>query len=346
MIWDPSDANPLHRRIPAEVVSRRPRAQKKTAEKDRVVDEVSVDLKTAIVLKPDARPKWLIKACKMVSDGKASSTDLYDIIVNRRFTSGLSERISRKLVAVVRENLEIFSEKQQRFLNSNDSPITVYVAGPAPQIEEEEEAADAGTGKSKPEIERQQPEAIQSVPESKRQQSADEGAAKWQVVEDEAARRRQVAAAEERARQEAARREDRKRRFEAEEEASKQQAAAQEAARRRKLEEEVDNMFERALVPQPQRSVASDDRGRSRSVSAARSGGSRSISSRTARKRLRSDRSSRPSWRSSIPPGGVLSGSRAIFLSRDFQEDLPHLPRPCSQPEEAPLRKAMTCSIE
>ncbi|CAE8606190.1 unnamed protein product, partial [Polarella glacialis] len=53
------------------VISRRRPEPKKTKE---VLDEVTVDLKSAILLKPDARPKWLSKACSMVMQGKASST--------------------------------------------------------------------------------------------------------------------------------------------------------------------------------------------------------------------------------------------------------------------------------
>jgi len=44
------DANPLNRRLPAEVVSRRRREVKKTDEKN--IDEVRVDLKTALLSKP------------------------------------------------------------------------------------------------------------------------------------------------------------------------------------------------------------------------------------------------------------------------------------------------------
>lgn len=332
MIWDPSDANPLHRRIPAEVVSRRPRVAKKAAvEKEKVVDEVSMDLKAAVALKPEARPKWLIKACKMVADGKASSTDLYDIIASRRFMSGLPDRISRRLIAIIKDSLDLFSDKQQRYLSSSDG---WFVA----QLSVAQETNGTGEDAEDP---RAPIEKLQTAAQKRQQESApiatgapgqgrskEESVAKWEVVEDEAARRRQVAAAEERARQEVARREDRARKFEAEEEAMKVQAAAAEAARKRKLEEEVDSMLQSALVPQPRSAHNADEAVRSRSISAARSGGSRSISSRTARRRLRNDRGSRPSWHSSVPPGGVLSGSRAIFLSRNFVEDLPHLPRP------------------
>lgn len=113
------DANPMNRRLPAEVVSRRPRKEpKKVDEKQN--EEVQVDLKTALSLNGDSRFKWLGKACKMVEDRNASSTDLYDIISSRKFAAGLNSKIGRKMKAVVDENLGLFSDKQKRYLRSDE----------------------------------------------------------------------------------------------------------------------------------------------------------------------------------------------------------------------------------
>lgn len=346
MIWDASDANPMHRRIPAEVVSRRAYAKKPPQERDKFFDDVIVDLKAAIVLKPDARPKWLGKACKMVMEGRASSTDLFDIIVSRKFASGLPERVRRKLMSIIMESRGIFSDNQQRYLGSSESPLTSQL--PTREVAGDADGEDVGMGKDSSVVEEDMVERhndsshnhrtfseVQQTDRTtqERQEIAEEGAAKWQVAKDEAALRRHRRETEEIVRRQAARREERQRKLAFEEEAAKQQATDEEAAKRRKLEEEADNIFNRALVPQPTTnggsSRANDDRTCSRSVSAQRSGGSRSISSRTARRRLRSrDKNRRRSWQSSLPPGGVLSGSRAIFMNRDFVEDLPHLPRP------------------
>jgi len=352
MIWDASDANPMHRRIPAEVVSRRARVQKKPApqEREKEAEEVVVDLKAAIMLKPEARPRWLVKACKMVGENRASSTELYNIIVSRKFASGLPERVGRRLVSIVEESMDLFSDKQQRYLSSSDCPLMAHLrnrdaaiaeadAEEAADREQERAAADAAlalvgdpVARASVAAEEAQHRREREAREERERRAAEEGAAKWQAVQDEAALRRQAADAKALARREALRREEKQRQQDMEEEAARRQAAEEEAARRRKLEEEADDIFAKALVAQqqpPPRSAGDDHRGRSRSISQAHSGGSRSISSREARRRNRDRRKSRrPDWQSSAGTGGVLTGSRALLMNRDYVEDLPHLPRP------------------
>lgn len=309
----------------------RPLPKKLLPEEQKITDEeVVVDLKAAVMLKPEARPKWLGKASKMVVEGKASSTDLFDIIVNRKFAAGLPERVRRKLVVIVLERLDIFSDKQQRYLNS---PECVLMSNPVreatAELEGESEFSTAGArvamladsamervlkagAVAPPAVEREDPEV-----------------SKWQIAQDEAAVRRHRRESEEMAQRNAARREEKRRREAMLEDAARQQAADEEAARRRKLEDEADALFSRALTLQeaPGREARDGRRDRSRSVSRA----SRSISSRTARRLARADRErragARQNWQRSMPPS-ELSGSRAIFMNRDFQEDLPHLPRP------------------
>mmetsp|Transcript_139973 Transcript_139973/g.390212 ORF Transcript_139973/g.390212 Transcript_139973/m.390212 type:complete len:375 (+) Transcript_139973:116-1240(+) len=363
MIWDASDANPMHRRIPAEVVSRRARAPpRKPApqEREREAEEVTVELKAAITLKPEARPRWLTKACKMVQEGRASSTELYNIIVSRKFASGLPERVGRKLVSIVEDSMDLFSDKQQRYLSSSDCPLMAHLRARADAALENAEAEEAAADADREQDAADAALALMGDPvakagaleaaqrrakEENERRMAEEGAAKWQAAQDEAALRRQVADAKALARREAARREEKKRQQDAEEESARRQAAEEEAARRRKLEEEADDIFAKALVPQhqpPQRG-AGDLRGRSRSISAQpRSGGSRSISSRTARRRARSRRKNRrPDWQTAMAAGGVLTGSRALLMNRDYVEDLPHLPRPTAAgPPVAPQRFA------
>mmetsp|Transcript_83099 Transcript_83099/g.268872 ORF Transcript_83099/g.268872 Transcript_83099/m.268872 type:complete len:227 (-) Transcript_83099:99-779(-) len=141
MIWDASDANPMHRRIPAEVVSRRARAPPKRVaqpEKEKESEDVIVDLKAAIILKPEARPRWLVKALKMVADSRASSTELYNIIVSRKFASGLPERVGRRLVSIVEDSIDLFSDKQQRYLSSSDCPLMAHLRARADAVADAE----------------------------------------------------------------------------------------------------------------------------------------------------------------------------------------------------------------
>jgi len=111
------DANPMNRRLPAEVVTRRRREVKR---EEKPIDEVQVDVKVALSMKPEKRLKWLLTALKMAEDGRASATDVYDIVSNRKFASGLPWRIGRKARTIVQENLELFSDKQRRYLRSDD----------------------------------------------------------------------------------------------------------------------------------------------------------------------------------------------------------------------------------
>jgi len=337
MIWDPSDANPLHRRLPAEITSRRQYAVDKkgpTLKKD-VVDDIVVDQKTAISLKPDTRPKWLSKACKMTQAGQASSTELYSIIVHRRFSGGLPERIGKKLGVIVHKNLELFSDKQRRHLTSSEFVLNTL----AVEAQEEEECAED-------EAQEQRRKGIRlSIAEDKAAEKSEaareqakvdaklkEAAGREKLKETEGEKLKREKEVEERETQEADRmtrlveetakrnrreavqKQERRNFLVDEADQLSRKAAAEKADQKRKLEEEADALFERALCPAPARESERRDRGRgrSRSVSAKR------VSESPPRRKAQ--------WRHGHP--GELTGSRAILLNRNFQEDLPHLARP------------------
>mmetsp|Transcript_25405 Transcript_25405/g.46099 ORF Transcript_25405/g.46099 Transcript_25405/m.46099 type:complete len:344 (-) Transcript_25405:32-1063(-) len=325
MIWDASDANPMHRRLPAEVISRRqPAKSKKQEEPKSKTDEVAVDLKAAITLKPEARAKWLSKACVMVEQGKGNSNDLYDIVTNRKFSGGLPEKVGRKLAASLRDSMAVFSDKQQRFLMSSDSPLgaLMSVRDEPDDAEEKEERRkplepSAASGGAKLQITTSRESRVAAGASSRQDVSST-----WQVAEDDATIRRMKALE--------AKEVEKK---EKEQEASgKKEQAEDEEAKRKKLEEEADNLFG-FLAPAADAAppiFSKADRKRS----ASRSAGSRSISSRTARRQAREQKRKKDrGWRESS--GGALSGSRAMFLNRNYTEDLPHLPRNAAQSQNA-----------
>eukprot|EP00435_Cladocopium_sp_Y103_P037848 s2939_g10.t1 len=277
----------MHRRLPAEVVSRRRNEQKPKTETKEKTDEVTVDLKTAITLKPEARTKWLSKACAMVESGKAKPTDLYDIITNRKFSGGLPDRVGRKLASILKESFSIFSDKQQRYLNSTESPVPMHLA----RSDDEDEDEPPTTTRIQVTKPSEEPAPTATLPKITLEDSD-------KANKKEKARPKPV------------------------EEPKEDQEAE---AKRRKLEEEADNILG-ALVPgladsaPPIFSKADANKGRSVSRS-------RSISSRTARRLAREKRKGRDrdgSWRSG---GSGLSGSRALLLNRNYTEDLPHMPR-------------------
>lgn len=119
------DANPFNQRLPAEVVSRRARPQPRKNEPEKN-DEVQVDLQTAISLKPEKRLLWLTKACKMAVEGKAPCGELFNIITTRRFATGVPVKIGKKLREGVLEHVNLFSEKQQRHLRSDEWALSMY----------------------------------------------------------------------------------------------------------------------------------------------------------------------------------------------------------------------------
>lgn len=378
MIWDVGDANPLHRRIPGEVVSRRTRLVKKPVP-EKEPDEVIVDLKAAVALKPEQRLKWLTKACNMVTEGIASSTDLYDIIVNRKFVAGMPERVVRKISALIQESLELFSDKQQRYLISTDCPIIARLtvrepvdvpldvgledamrnslaaaaddqldliqqklgsseAYPTPKSNWPPRSSALPVAGQRQQLQQELRESMresmrESLRESFREQAAGVGSSsdsKWQAVKDEWAIRRQEAENKEQSKRDAAKRAEKKRSLLAEEEAVARSAEMAEAERRRKLEEEADALFSQAVeAPTPMLTATASKQKRERSLSR-----SRSISSRTARRLARANKTEKAQkkshWRQDAGRSAELSGSRAIFMNRDFIDDLPHMPRPAT----------------
>uniref|UniRef100_A0A7S0ZX77 Uncharacterized protein n=1 Tax=Noctiluca scintillans TaxID=2966 RepID=A0A7S0ZX77_NOCSC len=115
-----NDANPMNKRLPAEVISRRRRIEPPT-EKDGLM---TVDRKAIFVMKPEHRAKWLLKALKQAAEGRLRTSDLYDVIVSTRFIDDVPLRAGRRMERAVRDQLSLFSGKQQRFLSS-EAALTV-----------------------------------------------------------------------------------------------------------------------------------------------------------------------------------------------------------------------------
>jgi len=113
------DANPLNRRLPAEVVSRRKRPEK---EEEEVVNEaVRLDLKYVLAQKPEARVRWLGQALRFAEQNRASAIDLYNTLTNKKFVQNLPPNIGSKMASTLRPQLRLFTDKQQRVLR--DGPL-------------------------------------------------------------------------------------------------------------------------------------------------------------------------------------------------------------------------------
>jgi len=267
------DANPLHKRLPAEVVTRRRRPEAKVVE-EKSIDEVKVDLKTAVGLKPDTRPKWLAKACKMAEEGRASTTELYNIITSRKFLGGLPSKIGRRLRDVVHENVGLFSDKQQRYLRSDDWALNAKYGEKADDVEdaaakEDDDGDDAQPPPPRDDDDKSPPPPPEKASKDKKKSDRKESdkrdaerkeaerrrASLGTVVEqlpgdtwvstprgqDDRVMSRDSAVAEERARRKEKEREEQERWMEVEAEASRRRAAEQQEAKKRQLEDEADS---------------------------------------------------------------------------------------------------------
>eukprot|EP00438_Fugacium_kawagutii_P030726 Skav209836 [mRNA] locus=scaffold2703:238324:265090:- [translate_table: standard] len=123
----PEDANPMNRRLPAEVVSRRKRENRaqpgKAVKEEAAPSHLSTDLKQVLAMKPEARSKWLAKAVQQghPQDGRLSPKSIYDIIAHAKFANDLNEKMGQRMYRVLHANLSLFSTKQQKFLEKECS---------------------------------------------------------------------------------------------------------------------------------------------------------------------------------------------------------------------------------
>lgn len=157
------DANPLNRRLPAEVITRQ-RQVKKAPIQD--TEDVKVDLKTATELKPDTRPRWLQRAFKMAVEGRASKTELYDILTSRKF-GNVGPKNGRKLHAIAVESAHIFSDKQQRHLRTEEWVLAKFANEEKAMEREESDAEDDEPPPPPPEPTRKEEKKAKSKVEEK-----------------------------------------------------------------------------------------------------------------------------------------------------------------------------------
>lgn len=150
----PDDVNPLNRRLPAEVITRQHKPEKRRQREEEA--PLETDRAQVLALKPEHRVKWLSKALQKGQEGKASMTTLYDIIAHTKFGLAASEKIGRNMYKIVRANLPLFSQKQQRFLEIESKLAKDFARSRAPTADVDgqdlaatyapAEEADAGSG--------------------------------------------------------------------------------------------------------------------------------------------------------------------------------------------------------
>mmetsp|Transcript_46061 Transcript_46061/g.84441 ORF Transcript_46061/g.84441 Transcript_46061/m.84441 type:complete len:191 (+) Transcript_46061:81-653(+) len=86
-------------------------------------DVVETDSAKILKKKPHSRLKWLQKAIVQVAHKKIKVQMLYDIMVDRQFSSAVSEDVGKQMRTCVLANLHLFSSKQQSFLKSAECKL-------------------------------------------------------------------------------------------------------------------------------------------------------------------------------------------------------------------------------
>jgi len=126
----------------AEVVTRR--AKKVTKEQAQKEEEEYVSLAWDDVFpkKPKERLRWLYKALETARNGKIKAQPLFDIIVHRKFLEGLTGQVATDCLNLIRGDLSIFSNKQQKQLTSDSFELFRKFA-PVNVLDSDEDEADA-----------------------------------------------------------------------------------------------------------------------------------------------------------------------------------------------------------
>jgi len=117
------DANPMNRSLPAEVVSRRRKVEKKQVPEE---SPLTLDQRVVLAMKPEQRLKWLFQALQRLQQGKVQSTNIYDIVVHTKFPKDVADKIGLKMYRAIIANISFFSQKQQRFMETESKLAQVF----------------------------------------------------------------------------------------------------------------------------------------------------------------------------------------------------------------------------
>mmetsp|Transcript_77929 Transcript_77929/g.215416 ORF Transcript_77929/g.215416 Transcript_77929/m.215416 type:complete len:269 (+) Transcript_77929:63-869(+) len=112
------------------VISRRQHRQtrvEKEDEKEREEAEaLPLDLKDVIGKRPENRLKWLQRALMLAGKKRVQLASIYDIVQHKKFVDGISHGVGRQMRSLLLANLHLFSQKQQRALQSETSKFSAF----------------------------------------------------------------------------------------------------------------------------------------------------------------------------------------------------------------------------
>eukprot|EP00929_Paragymnodinium_shiwhaense_P021822 TRINITY_DN14123_c0_g1_i2.p1 TRINITY_DN14123_c0_g1~~TRINITY_DN14123_c0_g1_i2.p1 ORF type:complete len:756 (-),score=201.51 TRINITY_DN14123_c0_g1_i2:356-2623(-) len=134
----------------------------------------ATDMAEVLSKSAENRLKWLSKVLPHISGGRVNSLVVYDIVAHRKFSVGASLSVGKQMRELILQNLNCFSTKQQRFLQSDANKLNSFLdddgapsarpeaasapapaegaaaAAPAPSAAPAESAPAASTGLAEP----------------------------------------------------------------------------------------------------------------------------------------------------------------------------------------------------
>jgi len=117
----------------------------KEAEKDlEEAEAFQMDAAAVIIKKPEGRLKWLQRALLLAGKhrGRVQIGAVYDIVTQAKFVSGVSKGVGAQMRTVLMANLHLFSQKQQRALQSESGRFSSFGSGGGKGSSSEDESAE------------------------------------------------------------------------------------------------------------------------------------------------------------------------------------------------------------
>mmetsp|Transcript_61842 Transcript_61842/g.109835 ORF Transcript_61842/g.109835 Transcript_61842/m.109835 type:complete len:396 (-) Transcript_61842:57-1244(-) len=130
-VWEPG--------LPALVTSRRVHKPARIQPTDEAKGQAPVpcDLKITLKLTASAKAEWLQKAMRAISKGGAKAGDVFNIVTHPKFVSGVPDKFGRRMLKIVLENMEPFSDKQRLTLSKCKLAETFQFSGDAAEDDKE-----------------------------------------------------------------------------------------------------------------------------------------------------------------------------------------------------------------
>mmetsp|Transcript_62823 Transcript_62823/g.149850 ORF Transcript_62823/g.149850 Transcript_62823/m.149850 type:complete len:252 (+) Transcript_62823:89-844(+) len=128
--------------VPAEITSRRQHKVTKEEVQKEQDEYVTLEWDEVFRKKPKERLRWLFKAFQACRKGKVKPQPLFDIIVHRKFLDGLKGTVATDTLNLIRGEIDVFSNKQQKRLTSDSFELFKKFA-PMNVLDSDEDEEDA-----------------------------------------------------------------------------------------------------------------------------------------------------------------------------------------------------------